>query len=104
MHSEEQIQIVLDQLTPLQKDITTLVALPQLLDWSDRWASTSSRQDAVAWGLIRRGLLREVTDQPGEFEATPLGLQVAAQAYTEDGANLDIELEQAAITWLTDIS
>jgi len=102
MYQDVQAQGNLEQLTPLQKDILTLVALPQLLSWSERWLSTSRRQDAVAWGLIRRGLLREMTDRPGEYEATDLGLKTATLAFQEDGA-FDDDLNEAAIAWLADI-
>ena len=102
LFNESQAQAVLDQLTPLQKDIITLVALPQILEWSDRWLSTSTRQDAVAWGLVRRGLMRETTDCPGEFEVTNLGLEVATLAFDADGAFED-DLHQSAIAWLSDI-
>ena len=103
MNQEAQAQAFLDQLTPLQKDIVTLVALPQILKWSDRWLSTSTRQDAVAGGLMRRGLLHEITDQPGEFEVTALGLQVATLALEAEGAFED-DMNQSAIAWRSDIS
>lgn len=103
MFEQEQIQAILGQLTPLQKDIVTLVALPQLLEWTERWLSTSARQNAVAGGLVRRGLLREVTDQPGEYEATPLGMHVAAFAFREDGVGLDADLDHVTTTWFTDV-
>ncbi len=103
MYQDGQAQGILDQLTPLQKDILTLVALPQILEWSERWLSTSRRQDAVAGGLIRRGLLHEITDCPGEYEATELGLKTAILAFQEDGA-FDDDLHEAAIAWLADIN
>jgi|GEM_PF-4675802 len=76
---------VFDQLTPIQSDVLGLIATPQLLNWPDRYEPESMRLGAIADGLIRRGLLREVCDIPNELELTDLGQAVGALVLIAQG-------------------
>lgn len=70
-------EILASHLTPLQRDVITLAAEPQLCNWPDRWQALSDRQNAIAQGLVRRKLLRAVDQTICMYEATSLGLDVA---------------------------
>jgi hypothetical protein len=76
-------------LTPLQNDVLLVAATPQLYGWPERWVAPSVRQDAIAWGLVRRGLLRELPKIPGGYEATPLGQCVASLLIADDLAEFE---------------
>jgi len=76
-------------LTPLQNDVLLVAAMPQIYEWPERWVAQSARQDAIAWGLVRRGLLRELPKIPGGYEATPLGQGVASLLIADDLAQIE---------------
>ncbi len=78
-------------LTPLQNDVLLVAAMPQIFTWPERWVAPSARQDAIAWGLVRRGLLHELPKIPGGYEATPLGQEVAALLIAADLTQLEQE-------------
>jgi hypothetical protein len=79
--------LILQQLTPVQKDVLLVAAMPQIYRWSERWVPPSHRQDAIAWGLVRRGVLQESARQLGAYAATALGKQVARLLIAEDLAH-----------------
>ncbi len=75
--SQKAMEQLADRLTPLQKDIMTLAAAPIIFGWQDRWYPASARLNAMADGLIRRGLLYKTGAGIQSFEVTHIGFQVA---------------------------
>jgi hypothetical protein len=82
---------ILDHLTPLQRDIITLVAIPQFENWPDRWYANSERLRALASGLVRRGLIREIVDAPYTYETTEVGTKVGFLALQSDNEMAESE-------------
>jgi len=82
-------------LTPVQRDVLLVAAMPQIFDWPERWIAPSVRQDAIAWGLVRRGLLREFPLIPGGYETTVLGT-LTARMMLEAEEPLDVALSTLA--------
>ena len=65
------------QLTPIQRELLSLIALPQVCHWPDVWQSENNREAAVAWGLHRIGLIEVVERVPRGYRATFQGELIA---------------------------
>jgi hypothetical protein len=85
------IMEILQQLTPMQRDVLMNAAQPKIDHFGEFWNAPCSRQLAIAEGLVRRGLLYQVSDSEPAFGVTDLGEQIGALA-----------LHQETSDWITD--